>query len=78
MEFIIGLAAGIAVGLIAQIPTTHRTTKNSADRHVQTLSSKAQKALTDLKQTRQQIVSVSQKADAANRTLTQQISELSA
>ena len=77
MEFMIGLAVGIAAGVITRIPTTKISTKNSADKHVDTLSGKAQKALADLKQTKEQIFKVSLKADAANRDLNQQISELS-
>lgn len=77
MEFMLGLAVGIAAGIITRIPTTKTITKNSADKHVDTLSSKAQKALTHLKQTKEQIAGVSQKAAAANKTLNQQINELS-
>ena len=78
MEFMIGLAIGVAAGIITHIPAKKITTKSSATKHLDALSGKAQKALAELKQTQGTIANVGQKADAANRDLHQQISEMAA
>jgi len=77
MDFIVGLAIGVAAGVMVGILFRNGSPiKLDAHKHVDNLNTQAQKSLQKLQQNRSQIAQVSQKADTAHRDLKSKINEL--